>query len=40
VKSIVDAHHGAIWIESVVGEGSTVNVWFPLGNLPDLDDIA
>jgi len=38
VKSIVDAHQGTIWIESVVGEGSTVNVWLPLGNLPDLDD--
>ena len=38
VKSIVDAHHGSIWIESVVREGSTVNVWFPLGNLPELDD--
>lgn len=38
VKSIVDAHQGTIWIESVVGEGSTVNVWLPLGNLPALDD--
>ncbi|WP_424951963.1 sensor histidine kinase [Deinococcus sp.] len=38
VKSIVEAHHGFIWIESVVGSGTTVNVWFPLGNLPELDD--
>jgi two-component system, OmpR family, sensor kinase len=38
VKSIVDAHGGVIWIESTVGRGSTVNVWFPLGNLPALDD--
>jgi two-component system, OmpR family, sensor kinase len=38
VKSIVDAHGGVIWIESTVGRGSTVNVWFPLGDLPALDD--
>jgi len=38
VKGIVDAHGGSIWIESEVGVGSTVNVWLPLGNLPDLDD--
>ena len=38
VKSIVDAHGGVIWIESTVDVGSTVNVWLPLGNLPELDD--
>ncbi|GGR12100.1 sensor histidine kinase [Deinococcus ruber] len=38
VRGIVDAHSGHIWIESEVGRGTTVNVWLPLGNIPDLDD--
>jgi len=28
-KSIVDAHGGAIWVESQEGAGSTFNVWLP-----------
>jgi signal transduction histidine kinase len=30
VKEIVDQHHGHIKIESVVGQGSTFNIWLPL----------
>ncbi|ADV66244.1 sensor histidine kinase [Deinococcus maricopensis] len=42
VKSIVDAHHGQIWVESEVGVGTTVHVRLPIGNVPDLDpdDVA
>jgi len=30
VQSIMEAHRGAIWVESVEGKGSTFSVWFPL----------
>ena len=30
VKSIVDNHHGRIWVESAPGEGTTVTVVFPV----------
>jgi signal transduction histidine kinase len=29
VKSIVDNHHGRIWVDSKVGEGSTFTVVLP-----------
>ena len=33
VKSIVESHHGRIWVESAVGKGSTFFVVLPAGNL-------
>ncbi|MDX9864212.1 MAG: ATP-binding protein [Anaerolineaceae bacterium] len=30
VKSIIDNHHGRIWVESAPGEGTTVTVVFPV----------
>ena len=30
VKAIVDAHRGTIEVQSVVGQGTTVSVWFPI----------
>ena len=30
VKSIVDNHHGRIWIESAPGEGTTATVVLPV----------
>lgn len=30
VKAIVDAHRGTIEVQSVVGQGTTVSVWFPV----------
>jgi signal transduction histidine kinase len=29
-KSIVDSHHGRIWVESMLGQGSTFSVVLPL----------
>src|SRR2546422_11551175 len=29
-KRIVELHEGAIWAESVVGQGSTFHVWLPM----------
>ena len=29
-KRIVELHEGAIWVESVVGQGSTFHVWLPM----------
>ena len=41
VRSIVDAHGGHIWFESVVGKGTTVNVWLPRGEVGlDNEDVA
>jgi signal transduction histidine kinase len=31
VRSIVEAHSGAVWAESEVGVGSTLFVWLPCG---------
>ncbi len=30
VQSIMEAHQGAVWVESVEGKGSVFSVWFPL----------
>ena len=30
VQSIMEAHRGAIWVESDEGKGSVFSVWFPL----------
>jgi signal transduction histidine kinase len=29
-RKVMDVHHGFIWVESVVGEGSTFFLLFPL----------
>ena len=29
-KRIVELHEGAIWAESVIGQGSTFHVWLPM----------
>jgi two-component system, OmpR family, phosphate regulon sensor histidine kinase PhoR len=34
VKSIVDNHRGRIWVESVLGQGSTFTVVFPVASQP------
>ncbi len=39
-RSIVDAHQGRIWFESVLGEGTAVHVWLPRGELALDDDVA
>jgi K+-sensing histidine kinase KdpD len=33
VRSIVEAHRGAVWAESEEGTGSTFFVWLPFGDL-------
>ena len=38
VRGIVDAHGGRVWLESVVGQGTTAHVQLPVGTLPALDD--
>ncbi len=38
VKAIVDAHEGRIWIESEVGQGTTVFVRLPIGNVEPVED--
>jgi hypothetical protein len=30
VRNIVEAHRGAVWVESVEGSGSTFFVWLPI----------
>jgi two-component system NtrC family sensor kinase len=30
VKSIVESHHGRIWVDSIVGQGSTFTIVFPI----------
>ncbi len=30
IKEIMEAHHGQLQIESVVGQGTTVSLWLPL----------
>ncbi len=35
VKSIVENHHGLIWVESVYGRGSKFVVVLPINNEPD-----
>jgi two-component system phosphate regulon sensor histidine kinase PhoR len=39
VKSIVDSHQGRIWVESVIGKGSTFFVVLPTGETDTLPDI-
>jgi len=39
VKSIVDAHHGRIWVDSILGKGSTFVVVLPLLKTGDLSMI-
>ena len=38
VKAIVDAHDGKIWIESEVGQGTTVYVRLPVGKVESVED--
>ncbi len=33
VKSIVESHHGRIWVDSTVGQGSTFTIVFPISEL-------
>ena len=33
-KSIIDAHHGKIWFNSIEGKGATFSFYLPLTNLP------
>ncbi len=35
VKSIVDNHHGRIWVESLLGKGTTFTIVLPLYNQPE-----
>jgi signal transduction histidine kinase len=38
VHSIVAKHHGRIWLESVMGQGSTFTVALPLANRASVTD--
>ena len=35
VKNIVDAHHGVIQVKSVLGEGTTFSIGFPVEGAPE-----
>jgi signal transduction histidine kinase len=37
VKEIVDFHQGEIDVESVLGQGTKIGLWFPV-HLPDKED--
>jgi signal transduction histidine kinase len=36
VKSIVEWHHGRVWVESQLGEGATFSLLVPFGDISDV----
>jgi signal transduction histidine kinase len=35
VKHLVEAHGGRVWAESSLGQGTTINCWFPMRPSPE-----
>jgi signal transduction histidine kinase len=35
VKNVVDAHGGTVWVESVMGQGTTITFRIPLEGSPE-----
>jgi PAS domain S-box-containing protein len=39
VKSIVEWHHGRVWVESQLGEGATFSILVPFGDISDVSRV-